>query len=42
MAKYREFKGLDLPAIDKEILAFWEENKVFEINYPQSKLRGQA
>jgi len=26
MAKYREFKGLDLPAIDKEILAFWEEN----------------
>ena len=30
MAKYREFKGLDLPAIDKEILAFWEENKTFQ------------
>jgi len=30
MAKYREFKGLDLPAIDKEILSFWEENKIFE------------
>ena len=30
MAKYREFKGLDLPAIDKEILAFWEDNKTFQ------------
>jgi len=30
MGKYREFKGLDLPTIDKEILAFWEEEKIFE------------
>ena len=30
MAKYREFKGLDLPAIDKEILAFWKEDKTFQ------------
>ncbi len=30
MAKYREFKGLDLPAIDKEILAFWEEHQTFQ------------
>ena len=30
MAKYREFKGLDLPSIDKEIQAFWEEHKIFE------------
>ena len=30
MGKYREFGGLDLPAIDKEILAFWEEEKIFE------------
>ncbi len=30
MASYREFKGLNLPEIDKEILKFWEENAVFE------------
>ncbi|MBT8232607.1 MAG: isoleucine--tRNA ligase [Saprospiraceae bacterium] len=30
MGKYREFKGLNLPSIDKEILAFWEEEKIFE------------
>ena len=30
MAAYKEFKGLNLPEIDKEILKFWEENKVFE------------
>ncbi len=29
-AKYREFSGLNLPAIEKEILAMWEENKAFE------------
>lgn len=29
MAKYREFKGLNLPEIDKEILQFWEENQIF-------------
>ncbi|TAK35833.1 MAG: isoleucine--tRNA ligase, partial [Saprospiraceae bacterium] len=27
---YREFKKLNLPTIDREILAFWEENKIFE------------
>lgn len=26
---YREYKTLDLPAIDKEILAFWDGNDVF-------------
>ena len=30
MAKYRETKALDLAAIDKEILSFWEEHKIFE------------
>lgn len=30
MAKYRETKSLNLPDIDSEILAFWEDNKVFE------------
>jgi isoleucyl-tRNA synthetase len=30
MAKYKEYKGLDLVSIDKEILQFWEENKVFQ------------
>jgi len=27
--KYKEFKTLDLPAIDREILAFWDEQDVF-------------
>ncbi|WP_116125884.1 isoleucine--tRNA ligase [Lewinella sp. IMCC34183] len=26
---YKEFKTLDLPAIDREILAFWEDNDIF-------------
>ena len=30
MKKYREFKQLNLPEIDKEILQFWQENKIFE------------
>ena len=30
MAKYKEQKGLNLPEIDKEILQFWEDNKIFE------------
>ena len=30
MSLYRTFKGLDLPSIDKEVLAFWEESKIFE------------
>jgi len=28
--KYKEFAGLNLPAIEKDILAKWEENKTFE------------
>jgi isoleucyl-tRNA synthetase len=28
--KYREFSGLNLPTIEKEILNKWEENKAFE------------
>jgi len=30
MSKYREFKNLDLPAIDKEIREFWESANIFE------------
>lgn len=30
MAKYREYKGLDLPKIDEEILKFWTDNDVFQ------------
>ena len=29
-AKYKEFSGLNLPAIEKEILAKWSESKAFE------------
>jgi isoleucyl-tRNA synthetase len=32
---YKEFKGLNLPAIDKEILEFWENEKIFEKSYEQ-------
>ena len=30
MAKYPEYKGLDLPEIDRSILAFWEAEDVFQ------------
>lgn len=30
MKNYKEYKSLDLPSIDKEILSFWKENGVFE------------
>ncbi|MBN2236179.1 MAG: isoleucine--tRNA ligase [Bacteroidales bacterium] len=30
MAQYQEYKNLDLSAIAKETLTFWEENKIFE------------
>lgn len=30
MPKYREFKKLDLPAIDKEVLAFWTDRDIFK------------
>ncbi len=29
-AKYREFTGLNLPALEKEVLARWEKEKTFE------------
>lgn len=35
MALYREYKGLDLPAIDKEILEFWEKNEIFKKSIEQ-------
>lgn len=28
--KFTEYKGLDLPTVASEVLAFWKENKVFE------------
>jgi isoleucyl-tRNA synthetase len=30
VSKYQEFKKLDLPEIDQQMLDFWKENKVFE------------
>lgn len=30
MSKYREHKKIDFPAFEKEVLAFWKENKIFE------------
>ncbi len=32
---YKEYKGLNLPEIDKEILAFWDTEKIFEKSYEQ-------
>jgi len=32
---YKAFKGLDLPEIDKEMLAFWEANQIFEKSVEQ-------
>ncbi len=32
---YREFKGLNLTEIDQEMLAFWEEHKIFEKSVEQ-------
>jgi isoleucyl-tRNA synthetase len=32
---YKEFKQLNLPAIDKEILEFWEREKIFEKSFEQ-------
>ena len=32
---YKEFKGLNLPEIDKEMLEFWKENQVFEKSVDQ-------
>jgi len=30
MTKFREYKGLDLPALAEEVLTFWKEHRVFE------------
>jgi len=30
VSKYKEYKKIDFPAFEKEILAFWKENKIFE------------
>ena len=30
MTKYKEYKKLDFPAFEEEILKFWEDNKIFE------------
>lgn len=35
MKLYPEYKGLNLPAIDKEILQWWEEHKIFEKSVEQ-------
>jgi len=35
MSKYREYKQLDLAEIDKEMLAFWESEKVFQKSIDQ-------
>ena len=34
-SRYKEYKGLNLPEIDKEILKFWEEQKIFEKSIDQ-------
>ena len=28
--KYNEYKSLNLPQVADDVLAFWEENKIFE------------
>jgi len=35
MAKYREYKGLNLPEIDKEILSFWDDQDIFKKSIEQ-------
>ena len=35
MKLYPEYKRLDLPAIDKEILQWWDEHKIFEKSVEQ-------
>jgi isoleucyl-tRNA synthetase len=37
---YKEFKQLNLPEIDREIAAFWAENKVFEQSIEQRPKEG--
>ena len=35
MKLYPEYKGLDLPAVDKELLHWWEEHRIFEKSVSQ-------
>lgn len=35
MAKYTEYKGLNLPEIDSEVLAFWESHDIFNKSIDQ-------
>ena len=35
MSLYPEYKGLNLPAIDSEILAWWEEHDIFQKSIDQ-------
>src|ERR1700686_3558241 len=35
MNLYPEYKGLNLPAIDAELLNFWEKHKIFELSVTQ-------
>ena len=32
---YKEFKGLNLPEIDKEILKFWQDHEIFKKSVDQ-------
>ncbi|MDD4746755.1 MAG: isoleucine--tRNA ligase [Salinivirgaceae bacterium] len=35
--KYKEYKGLDLPAVNKEILEYWKKEKTFELSLTTRK-----
>ncbi len=35
MSKYKEYKHLDLPSIDKEMLKFWEDQNIFQKSVDQ-------
>jgi len=37
MGIYKEFKGLNLPEIDKEQLKFWQENQIFDKSMSERK-----
>ena len=34
---FKEYKGLDLPRLSEDILAYWQENKIFEKSISQRK-----
>ena len=36
MGKNKEYKGLDLPHLGKEILSYWNKNSVFEKSTKES------